>query len=223
MAKATEGETVVGDGSGRRLGLDRREVLAVALGMVEREGAGALTMRRLAAELDVTTTTIYWHVGGRDELVAGVVELAASAQAVVELDDADQHDRIVALARGVYEGALTHRNVTSLAHQEGLSARFELQLELAMARELQAAGLAGTQVRDAVRAISMCVAGFLVVALQSQERVPPERRSEALWTEVDAPDLKTETTAALTQAPDLDDLLTRTLRSIVAGVLDPSS
>ena len=44
------------------------EILDRALALVEAEGAEALTMRRLAGELGVATTTIYWHVGNRDDL-----------------------------------------------------------------------------------------------------------------------------------------------------------
>ena len=38
-------------GPGRRAGLDAGEILDRAIALVEDEGAGALTMRRLAAEL----------------------------------------------------------------------------------------------------------------------------------------------------------------------------
>ena len=48
--------------SGRRTGLDRGDVVAAALDLVERDGAAALTMRALATELDVGTPTI--HVNG---------------------------------------------------------------------------------------------------------------------------------------------------------------
>ena len=49
------------------------EILDMALALVEAEGAEALTMRRLAGEVGVATTTIYWHVGNRDDLVTAVV------------------------------------------------------------------------------------------------------------------------------------------------------
>src|SRR5687768_14055265 len=55
--------------SGRRTGLDRDDVIAAALDLVVREGPAALTMRRLATDLDVGTPTIYWHVSSRDELI----------------------------------------------------------------------------------------------------------------------------------------------------------
>ena len=66
-------DTSKGAATARRVGLDREDVVDAALALVEGEGAAALTMRRLAAELDVTTTTIYWHAGGRDELVMALI------------------------------------------------------------------------------------------------------------------------------------------------------
>ena len=42
--------------------------------MVEAGGVDALSMRKLAAELDVAHTAIYWHVGSRDDLVGAVID-----------------------------------------------------------------------------------------------------------------------------------------------------
>ena len=67
--------------TGRRAGLDQADMVAVALRLVEREGPAALTMRRLAAELDVTTNTVYWHVGSRDELIAEVIRSRSTEMA----------------------------------------------------------------------------------------------------------------------------------------------
>ena len=55
--------------------LDRRRVLQAALHVIDREGLDALTMRRLAAELDVDPMTVHYHAKGKDSLLAGVAEL----------------------------------------------------------------------------------------------------------------------------------------------------
>ena len=60
-------------GSTRHAGIERDDVIDAALALVESGGGDALTMRKLAAELGVATTTIYWHVGNRDDLVLAVV------------------------------------------------------------------------------------------------------------------------------------------------------
>ena len=55
--------------------LDRRRVLQAALEVIDRDGLDALTMRRLAAELEVDPMTVHHHARGKDSLLAGVAEL----------------------------------------------------------------------------------------------------------------------------------------------------
>lgn len=55
--------------------LTRDRILGAALAIVEGGGTDALTMRRLAADLGVVPTAIYWHVRSREELLRGVLDL----------------------------------------------------------------------------------------------------------------------------------------------------
>lgn len=52
--------------------LTRDQVVATASRIVDLEGVAALTMRRLATEIGVTTNAITWHVGDRAELLARI-------------------------------------------------------------------------------------------------------------------------------------------------------
>jgi TetR/AcrR family transcriptional regulator, tetracycline repressor protein len=55
--------------------LGRRRVLQAAIELIDREGLDALTMRRLATDLDVDPMTVHHHVGSKDRLLDGVAEL----------------------------------------------------------------------------------------------------------------------------------------------------
>src|SRR4051812_42996256 len=103
--------------SGRRTGLDRDDVVAAALDLVEREGPAALTMRRLATELDVGTPTIYWHVDSRDELIASVIRLQADRLAELAIVGDTARARVFSAARHIWTSSIEHRAITSLAHQ----------------------------------------------------------------------------------------------------------
>jgi AcrR family transcriptional regulator len=184
--------------------------------MVERDGPGALSMRKLATELGVTTTTIYWHVGSRDELILAVIERVSHDLGACRVRGTTPRDRVASVARSVWRSAFEHRNVTALAHQVGATSLLEMPLEVAMARELEAAGLRGPEARDALRSILMCVAGFLVVALRPGDATDPELRSSALWSRVEAPVSETSR-AALTEDPDVEALFERTLAAVVAA------
>lgn len=54
--------------------LSRVGVLDAAIALVERDGAGALTMRRLGAELGVEAMSLYHHVPNRDAVLTGMAE-----------------------------------------------------------------------------------------------------------------------------------------------------
>ncbi len=72
----------------RRPRLSRAQVLAAALGIVDREGEGALTMRRLARDLGVEAMSLYGYVRNKDALLDGVVEQIMSEVVVVPRDGA---------------------------------------------------------------------------------------------------------------------------------------
>lgn len=62
---------------------DRRtQLIAAARELLESEGAEAITMRRLAAELGIRGPSLYKHVAGKEE-----IESAVAAQGLAELSD----------------------------------------------------------------------------------------------------------------------------------------
>lgn len=66
------------------LSLDR--VLAAALTMADAEGLDAVTMRRLGRDLGVEAMSLYHYVRSKDELLAGILDLALDE---VELPEPD--------------------------------------------------------------------------------------------------------------------------------------
>jgi len=199
---------------GRRTGLDRADVVAAALDLVVREGPAALTMRRLAAELDVGTPTIYWHVRSRDDLVAAIVRTQSERLAERPVEGATARDRVLAAALHIYRGAIEHRAITSLAHQTGTASLLLHELEAALVAELEAAGLAGEACADALRSILLVVTGALVLALRDPSRYPEDYRADVLWAGSPAT-VATDTRAALCADPDIDALTAATVRAVV--------
>lgn len=211
--------TVRRQGTGRRAGLDRDAVVERALALVEAGGPEALTMRKLAADLGVTTTSIYWHVGGRDELVLALVERLGQRLAAAEVQGRTPRERILSATRLVWESALRHPEVTGLAHQVGATSLLNHRLELVLARELDAAGVRGERARDALRGILACVGGFLVLALRRTDRVPSARTSQALWAAVDDPGIDPSTVAAMAGPVDLGHLFETTMAALVDSIV----
>jgi AcrR family transcriptional regulator len=57
-----------------RPALTRDRIVQAAVALIEREGAEALSMRRVAAELDVAVMSLYNHVPNKTALLEGVAE-----------------------------------------------------------------------------------------------------------------------------------------------------
>ncbi len=62
--------------------LSRDRILATAVRIADAEGLGAVTMRRLAAELDIEAMSLYHHLPGKQGLLDGLVE-----QVIAEIAD----------------------------------------------------------------------------------------------------------------------------------------
>jgi len=172
-------------------------------------------MRRLAGELDVATTTIYWHVGSRDDVVDAVIRRHGERLGEQATSGDTPRQRVMSVARHLWESALAHQGITRLAELHGETSVLNKHLEVAMARELTAAGVVGEDARDALRAILICVGGFLVLALRDERAITPERSRTAVWSSVEDPNVDPSTRLALTTQVDLPALFERTVQNVV--------
>ncbi len=208
-------------GSTRHAGVMRDDVVDAALEVVEAGGGEALTMRGLAARLGVAPTTVYWHVGARDELVLAVVRRQAERQAASDVRGTTPADRIQSAATNIWRNARTHHHVTALANEVGATTLLELPLEVALAAELEAAGLDGAAARDGLRSLLACIAGFLVLAWRPDARVPEHLRTASLWATVDDHRLSERTREAMRTYGDAERMFDRTIRAVIDDLLDP--
>jgi TetR/AcrR family tetracycline transcriptional repressor len=84
----------------KRTQLSRELITNVAVDVVARDGLGALSMRRLAQELDVWPMSVYRHFRDKDDLLDAVA--AAGAEGVdLPPDEGSWRDQLPALAEEV--------------------------------------------------------------------------------------------------------------------------
>ncbi|MFI5227154.1 MAG: TetR/AcrR family transcriptional regulator, partial [Candidatus Limnocylindrales bacterium] len=89
----------------------RREVdriVAAAIGLADREGLEALSMRRLAAALDTGTTTLYRHIANRDELLELMVDAVAGEDPLPEAPSGNPSADLALIARGARQSCHRH-------------------------------------------------------------------------------------------------------------------
>ena len=91
----------------------RELVLATALEIIDRDGADALSMRRLGAALERDPMVLYRRAPGKTALLDGVVETVLT-QLSVDPADPDWTAQLRAVARDCRALALAHPNVVPL-------------------------------------------------------------------------------------------------------------
>lgn len=191
-----------GQGAGRRAGdrgrygrLNRERVLATALDVVDREGLGALSMRRLGAELGVEAMALYRYAAGKEDLLDGLVEaLYLELEAMLAADSGEAGPPAANASRPTPAWrAELHRiaNVTYsvvLRHPHAAPLLATRMLAVPLARRpaavlrdhervlalLQQAGLEDAAAARAHRAYTAWLLGYVLVELRAMVDAPEE-------------------------------------------------
>jgi AcrR family transcriptional regulator len=171
---AARDDAGIGDGK-----ITRELVLATALKLIDRDGADALSMRRLAAALDRDPMILYRHAPGKAAVLDGVVETVL-AQLSVDPTDPDWAAQLRAVARGYRALALAHPNVVPLLVTRPLATPLALRppgtlrpLEDVLAL-LTRAGFSGPDALHVYRALFGFLNGHLLNELQELVENPDE-------------------------------------------------
>ncbi len=164
------------NGSGK---ITRHGVLAAALEIIDRDGAGALTMRGLARVLDRDPMILYRHTPNKAALLDGVAETVL-AQLRVDSADPDWAGQLRAVSRRYRALALAHPHVVPLIVTRPLSTPLGLRprgtlrpLEDILAL-LTHAGFSGPDALHIYRALFGFLHGHVLDELQELVENPDE-------------------------------------------------
>ncbi|MFO0567419.1 MAG: TetR/AcrR family transcriptional regulator C-terminal domain-containing protein [Polyangiaceae bacterium] len=101
------------EGSKRRPPLSRRRILEEALGVVDREGLSALSMRRLGDRLGVEAMSLYHHLPNKAALLDGIFE-AVLEELPTEPSPGPWQERLVESALALRQVLVNHPNALAL-------------------------------------------------------------------------------------------------------------
>ena len=176
-------------------------------------------MRKVAAEVGLAPTGIYWHVGSREDLLNAVLDEMIADLPPIRARGAGPRDRIASVARGARQEF--HDNVATLKLATALGRGNELSFraQVALAREMTAAGLDGDDAVAALRSILFLVGGFVMIEEEYRQRPPGELATGALWAGVEDPGIDPAIREAMIGATDTDALFTYTLDRLLDAVL----
>jgi len=154
-----------------RQGLTRQRVTEAAAALADRDGLAAVTLARVAAELDVRPPSLYNHVAGLDALRRGIA-LDAMAEIGTAMREAATgragRDALVHTARAYRAYALAHpgryaaASIAPPADDEALNAAGAEVVDTILA-VLRAWDLEGDDAIHAVRAVRSAIHGFVTL------------------------------------------------------------
>jgi AcrR family transcriptional regulator len=203
---------------------DRAGITAAAVSLADAHGLGAVSMRRIAAELGTGPASLYRYVDSRDELLELMADAVAGEVDLSRPPSGNWRADLVALAHQVRAAYRRHPWLLDLVPgRVGIGPRAVDQLEHALA------ALAGLDVPGPVKleAVAM-LNGIVALAVRTELQAGG---SATAWSAAQGEFLGAVTSAgthpqlaaALAGAPPAaeEDLLDRILPRMLAGLLEP--
>ncbi|MBP2705720.1 TetR/AcrR family transcriptional regulator C-terminal domain-containing protein [Microbispora sp. RL4-1S] len=153
--------------------LNQSRIVAAAVDLIEREGADAVSMRRIATELGVGVMSLYNHVPSKAALLDAVAEAVLSQVEFTDDPSAYWTDRVRIQARAFRQIAHHYPRCTMVVvSRQRTSAAGLLPVERALAT-LRDAGFDGREAVGLLRMFIAYVVGSLLREVGVAPAIPP--------------------------------------------------
>jgi AcrR family transcriptional regulator len=154
--------------------LTKERVLQAAVDLADRDGLGALTMRRLGAELGVEAMSLYKHVANKEEILDEMVELVVG-EIEIPSDGADWKEAMRWRAISARQVLSHHSWAIGLLEARGSTGPTALRYVDAILGNLRSAGFSVENAAHAFWLLDSYVYGHVI-----QETSMPLRSSEEM-------------------------------------------
>jgi AcrR family transcriptional regulator len=145
--------------------LTREEIIKEALALLEQQGPGALSMRRLADRLGVTPNALYTHVRGKADLIDGLVDQVYAGLDLHPDPGGDWTQQLTTLSQEIRDHLLAHPAVVPYALQQPGLGPHSLRLGEAIYNVLRPAGFSDQAVVGTVYALVTYILGFVALEI----------------------------------------------------------
>ena len=145
--------------------LTREEIIKEALALLEQEGPGALSMRRLADRLGVTPNALYTHVRGKADLIDGLIDQVYAGLTLTPDPTGDWTQQLTTLSQQLRDHLLAHPAVVPYALQQPGLGPHSLRLGEAIYNVLRPAGFSDQAVVGTVYALLTYILGFVALEI----------------------------------------------------------
>jgi len=197
----------------------RNGIVAAARALIESGGIEALSMRKLAADLGVAPTAIYWHVGSREDVLNAVLDAMIIDLPPIIARGSTPEARLASAARSLRDQVRATTLTQQLAQELGRTAELSFPGQVALAREMEAAGLHGAEAAQAVRSLLFLVGGFILLEDNFSHRRHGGRTTQELWRRIDDPAIDAGLRRAMTRPVNTDSLFDYAVGRLLDSIL----
>ncbi|MBV8979757.1 MAG: TetR family transcriptional regulator [Acidimicrobiia bacterium] len=198
---------------------DQQRIVAAARELIAAGGVDGLSMRKLAAEVGVAPTAIYWHIGSREDLLNAVLDAMIADFAAIVARGSSPRARLVSVARSIRDQVRATTDAQQLAAELGRTAELSFPGQVALTREMQAAGITGSDAAQAVRAVLFLVGGFILLEDNFAHRQPGGRTTQELWQALDDDAIDPSLRKAMAKPANTDTLFDYAVERLLASIL----
>ncbi|MGW3144306.1 MULTISPECIES: TetR/AcrR family transcriptional regulator [Streptomyces] len=157
-----EGKVRRGGRAGQPSGLDRERITEVTVRLLDADGLAKFSMRRLAAELNVTAMSVYWYVDTKDDLLELALDAVFGGLRLPdpEAGDEDWRDQLRALATEYRVLLVRHPWLSPLAGRYLNIGPNSLAFSRVVRQIIRRTGLPAHGVTGAISAVFQFVYGY---------------------------------------------------------------
>ncbi len=158
----------------RRDPLTQEAIVEAAIKVLDAEGLGAFSMRKVADELDTGAASLYWHVGSKDGLLDLIFERVIGEQ-VEELPEPEPEkwqEQLKEVARTARRTVLRHRDIVQLSIGRIPMGPNALRLSEGVLAILRAGGVPDELAVQSYLLMISLVNGFTLDEAGYEERAP---------------------------------------------------
>jgi TetR/AcrR family transcriptional regulator, tetracycline repressor protein len=203
--------------------LSRKRIVDTALALVDAEGLGALSMRRLGTELHANPMAVYYHLPNKAALLDAIVE-AVMAEIDLGVDDpsASAQERLVRAALAYSDVLVRHSNALPVLSVRAPATPAGLAPVELMVAILHSGGLSLEHAVVGMEVTTAAVRGYAPIL--ANEVADPEQRDIEGQVALTSPhQFPCLSEAAALPRPDVRAQFEFGLRAIAAGLLGAGS
>ena len=142
--------------------LTRRRIIDAAIGMIERDGVGAISMDRLATELGCGLVSLYHHVPSKSALLDGVADAVISDIELPMAGAAGWQEQIRAQAWAFRQVARAHPRCAMVVASRPASSAGVIRIVEQAVGTLRDAGFDGQDAARIVRTVAALIIGLIL-------------------------------------------------------------